>query len=213
MKKNTLFVLLMLTQVFKASAGDIVTLPSPDMNVRMTLMEALQKRHSTREFSDKTIDNQTLSTILWAACGINRPEEGRITAPSAVNAQDIQVYVVRADGTYLYQPDKNSLLKITDNDLRKAVAGRQDFAATAPVSLVLVSNHAKFPEQIPDGPKVTMGNIDAGYVSQNIALACTALGLNNVPRMTADIPALKKALNLSDSQDIVLNHQIGYPKE
>lgn len=211
--KKLLFALIMATQVFIASAGDKVALPKPDMSLNMTLMTALQNRHSTREFSDKEISDSTLATVLWAASGINRPEEGKITAPSAVNAQDILVYVVRKDGAYLYLPKENALLKITDQDLRKAVAGPQEFAATAPVSLVLVSDHSRFPAEIPDAPKATMGAIDAGYVSQNVVLVCTALGLNNVPRMTMDAASLKKALNLTDQQDLLLNHQIGYPKK
>lgn len=105
-----------------------------------------------------------------------------------------------------------SMVDDNDQDLRKAVAGPQEFAATAPVSLVLVSDHSRFPAEIPDAPKATMGAIDAGYVSQNIALVCTALGLNNVPRMTMDAASLKKALNLTDKQDLLLNQQIGYPK-
>lgn len=211
--KKFLFALIMATQVFTAKAGDTITLPKPDMNLNMTLMTALQNRHSSREFADKEISDSTLATVLWAACGINRPEEGKITAPSAINKQDILVYVVRKDGTYLYQPQQNALLKITDQDLRKVVAGPQEFAATAPVSLVFVSDHSRFPAEIPDAPKAVMGAIDVGYVSQNVALVCTALGLNNVPRMTMDAASLKKALNLTDQQDLLLNHQIGYPIE
>ena len=175
-------------------AQDNVQLPKPSMNNQVTLMQALQNRHSTREYADKAIPNDVLSTVLWAACGINRPGEGKITAPSAINAQDILVYVVR-------------------QDLRTAVAGRQSFAASAPVSLLLVSNHNKFPQQIPNEVKVRMGVVDAGYVSENICLACSALGLNTVPRMTMDTEALKKELGLDDNYDLVLNSQIGYPKE
>ena len=183
------------------------------MDNKVTLMQALQSRHSAREYADKQIPDDVLSSVLWAACGINRPSEGKITAPSAINAQDIQVYVVRKDGTYLYQPKDNSLLKVSSKDLRRVVAGRQSFAASAPVSLVLVSNHNKFPQQIPNEAKVRMGVIDAGYVSENICLACSALGLNTVPRMTMDIETLKKELGLDDNYDLVLNSQIGYPKE
>ena len=97
--------------------------------------------------------------------------------------------------------------------MRTAVAGRQSFAADAPVSLLLVSDHNKFPRQIPNEAKVRMGVVDAGYVSENICLACSALGLNTVPRMTMDTEALKKELGLDDNCDLVLNSQIGYPKE
>ena len=193
-------------------AQDIVQLPKPSMDNQVTLMQALQNRHSTREYAEKEIPNDVLSTVLWAACGINRPGEGKITAPSAINAQDILVYVVRQDGTYLYQPKDNSLQKISSKDLRTTVAGRQSFAADAPVSLLLVSDHNKFPQQIPNEAKVRMGVLDAGYVSENICLACSALGLNTVPRMTMDSETLKKELGLDDNYDLVLNSQIGYPK-
>lgn len=193
-------------------AQDNVQLPDPLMDNQVTLIQALQNRHSTREYTDKAIPDNVLSTVLWAACGINRPGEGKITAPSAINAQDILVYVVRQDGTYLYQPKDNSLQKVSSKDLRTAVAGRQSFAASTPVSLLLVSNHNKFPQQSSYDAKVRMGVVDAGYVSENICLACSALGLNTVPRMTMDSETLKKELGLDDNYDLVLNSQIGYPK-
>lgn len=194
-------------------AQDNVQLTKPSMDNQVTLMQALQNRHSTREYAEKAIPDNVLSTVLWAACGINRPGEGKITAPSAINAQDILVYVVRKDGTYLYQPKDNCLQKVSSKDLRTAVAGRQSFAASAPVSLLLVSNHNKFPQQSSYEAKVRMGIVDAGYVSENICLACSALGLNTVPRMTMDTETLKKELGLDDNYDLVLNNQIGYPKE
>ena len=194
-------------------AQDNILLPKPSMDNKVTLMQALENRHSTREYADKQIPDDVLSTVLWAACGINRPGEGKITAPSAINAQDIQVYVVRQDGAYLYQPKDNSLEKVSNKDLRAAVAGRQSFAASAPVSLVLVSNHNKFPQQMPKDAKTRMAVVDAGYISENICRACSALGLNTVPRMTMDTETLKKELGLDDNYDLVLNSQIGYPKK
>ena len=214
MMKNilTIVCLAMLMVAISCKAQDNIQLPKPSMDNKATLMQALQNRHSTREYADKQISDDVLSTVLWAACGITRPAEGKITAPSAINAQDIMVYVVRQDGTYLYQLKDNSLQKVSSKDLRTAVAGRQRFAASAAVSLLLVSNHNKFPQQIPHEAKVRMGVADAGYVSENICLACSALGLNTVPRMTMDTETLKKELGLDDKYDLVLNSQIGYPK-
>lgn len=203
----------MLLAATSCKAQDNIQLPKPSMDNKVTLMQALQNRHSTREYADKQIPDDVLSILLWSACGINRPGEGKITAPSAINAQDIQVYVVRQDGDYLYQPKTNSLKKVSSKDLRAAVAGRQSFAASVPVSLVLVSNHYKFPQQMPNEAKTRMGIVDAGYVSENICLACSALGLNTVPRMTMDTETLKKGLGLDDNYDLVLNNQIGYPKK
>ena len=187
-----------------------VKLPEPDKNVSMTLYQALQQRKSVREYSTKDIDDMKLSQLLWAAVGINRPD-GHLTAPTAVNAQDITVYVCRKDGAYLYVAKDNTLQKVSDKDLRKSVASAQAFAAEAPISLVIVTDNAKFRGGSTNGPTIS-GAIDAGYVSQNIDLACEALGLCTVPRATMDKEALKKELKLTDSQNPILNHPIGYKK-
>lgn len=185
-------------------------LPEPLKDTPITLMDALSERHSSREFSTKEISDATLSSILWAACGVNRPEEGRLTAPSAINAQDIMVYVVRKDGAYLYGAAGNTLTKVSDKDLRSLVAGRQEFAATAPVSIVIVSDHGKFGD-FPEEAKSRMGLIDSGYVSQNICLAAAAFGLATVPRMTMDAEGLRKEFGLGSGYDFTLNNPIGYP--
>ena len=192
-----------------AFAQDI-QLPTPDKSNSMTLMQALQQRQSGREFSARAIDNQTLSQVLWAACGINRPESKKITAPSAINAQDIQVYVASKDGVYLYLPLVNKLQKVTDEDVRRLVAGPQASIADAPVHLILVSDLSKFGNRREGA--ITMATMDSGYVSENISLVCTALGLVTVPRMMMDKDGLKKALQLTDHHELLLNNPIGWPK-
>ena len=199
----------MATSLF-VMAQNVVKLPEPDKNVSMTLYQALQQRKSVREYSTKDIDDMKLSQLLWAAVGINRPD-GHLTAPTAINAQDITVYVCRKDGAYLYVAKDNTLQKVSDKDLRKSVASAQAFAAEAPISLVIVTDNAKFRGGSTNGPTIS-GAIDAGYVSQNIDLACEALGLCTVPRATMDKEALKKELKLTDSQNAILNHPIGYKK-
>ena len=191
-------------------AQNTIKLPEPDKNVPMTLYQALQQRKSVREYSSKDIDDMKLSQLLWAAVGINRPD-GHLTAPTAVNAQDITVYVCRKDGAYLYVAKDNALQKVSDKDLRKEVASAQQFAAEAPISLVIVTDNAKFRGGSTNGPTIS-GAIDAGYVSQNIDLACEALGLVTVPRATMDKDALKKELKLTKAQNPILNHPVGYKK-
>ena len=184
-----------------------VELPAPVASGGMGLFEVLQKRASIREYSDKDISDKTLSQVLWAACGKNRPD-GRITAPSAVNAQDVVVYVCKANGAFLYDAQNDTLVQVSKKDLRKAVAGRQEFAAKAPVSLVLVSNLEKLPRA-----NEMLGAMDVGYVSENICLACTALGLATVPRATMDIEVLNNELGLGEKQVPMLNNPVGYPIE
>jgi SagB-type dehydrogenase family enzyme len=192
-----------------ATAQNVIPLPNPNPleASKMTLMQTLMQRHSVRSYSDKNIDTQTLSTLLWAACGINRPAEKRITAPSAINGQDISVYVCRKEGAYRYLPLDNTLEKVSDEDLRTAVAGGQDFAQTAPICLVLVSDVSKVRSH------QSLSNMDAGFVSENICLACTAMGLATVPRATMDQDALHQKLKLTETQIPILNNPVGWPKK
>lgn len=183
-----------------------IQLPAPDWGDkagRFSLVDALLQRQSVREYAATELSDQELSNILWAACGINRPEGKRITAPSAINAQDITVYVCRADGAWCYDAVQNTLNRVTELDLRRAVAGRQEFAATAPVCLLLVSDISRL-----RGNR-EFGAMDAGYVSENIYLACTAMGMKTVARASMERDALVRELNLSDQQIPMLNHPIG----
>lgn len=212
MEKNIFSMAFMVMLLFSTSvkAQDNINLPTPSKDNKVTLMEALQNRHSARDFADKQIPDHVLSTLLWAADGVNRPESGKLTAPSASNSQDIRVYVIRQDGAYLYSPKDNTLQKVSGKDLRSAVASRQTAVASAPLAIVLVSDHNKLRNS---NAASRVGAVDAGYISQNIDLACAALGLNTVPRMTMDTETLKKELNLDDNYDFIINNVIGYPKE
>jgi len=207
MKKTILAFMALLMVSFGARAQETKTLPEPNKDVPMTLMQALQQRHSVREFSEQEITDQQLSQILWAACGVSRPEKKMITAPSAGNRQDIHVYVCGKDGAWLYEPFTNTLKKVSSEDLRAVNAGRQESVKYAPLSLVLVSDQSNA-----DHLDTNLGNVDAGYVSQNIYLASTALGLATVARGFMDKATVAKALNLGDKQLLVLNHPLGYAK-
>ena len=79
-----------------------VQLPTPQMDGGKPLMRALKERASARAFSPEKLLPQVLSNLLWAAVGVNRPEKGGRTAPSANNSQDMGVYVAMGDGLFLY---------------------------------------------------------------------------------------------------------------
>ena len=205
MKKMILFVLA-LTWMGSMQAQEVISLPQPEVSkLSMTLGQALQQRRSERQYSNKEISMQTLSTLLWAACGVSDQKTGKITAPSAINMQDVKVYVCSKDGVCLYNAKANTLTKVSDKNLLEAIAGRQAFAKAAPISLVLVST-----KDSDRAPNDKFGAMDAGYVSQNIYLACTALGLKTVARATMDFDVLKRELNLADTSFLELNHPIGY---
>ena len=189
----------------------IIQLNTPDTNRGSAVMKALSDRKSDREFSEKELSTKDLSDLLWAANGINRKGEGKRTAPSAMNKQDIDVYAVMKSGTYLYDHQKHALVLIAEGDHRKAVAGGQDFVLQAPLSLVLVSDLSRF-GNISDRARL-MGAMDAGIVSQNINLFCAGIGLVTVTRASMDFDGLKKVLKLTDSQVPMINNPIGYPKK
>ena len=192
-------------------ADSVITLLKPDKSLDVSLMQALSDRKSQREFADKPLSLEDLSSLLWAANGINR-EDGRRTAPSAINAQDIDIYVCLANGAYLYNAKQNQLVRVCTNDLRQAVAGRQP--VVAPAFLVLVADLSRYPERVLSQRQLveSFACMDAGYVSQNICLYCSAAKLATVPRASMDKEALTKALNLTDNQFPVLNNPVGYMK-
>lgn len=177
-----------------------IALNAPQLDKGLNLMQALKERQSIREYSDKEIDLQTLSNLLWAANGINRPD-GKRTAPSAMNRQDIEIYVCQKDGAYLYKADKNVLEQVSTEDCR---------LREAPLTLILVSDTTKAPH-IP-GVK-DWGLIDGGIVSQNISLFASAMGLATFPQASMPREKLTKILKLKKGFNLVLNHPIGYPKE
>lgn len=187
-----------------------IKLNTPDKNRGTSVMKALSDRHSDREYAAKELSIQDLSDLLWAANGINRPD-GKRTAPSALNKQDIDVYVIMKEGAYLYDAKTNSLKPVAKGDHRSAVAGAQDFVKAAPVSLVLVSDLSRF-GNITDHTKL-MAAVDAGTVCQNINIFCSAIGLATVPRASMDLAALKRILKLKDNQLPIMNNPVGYPKK
>ena len=121
MKKLSFLVVLVMISL-SALAQTTVKLPAPDKQVAMTLYEALQTRHSVRSYQNKDVDNATLAQVLWAACGYSREAEKKITAASALNRQDIEVYVIKAAGAYRYDVESNALVQLSGKDLRREVA-------------------------------------------------------------------------------------------
>lgn len=183
-----------------AEETKIITLKEPQLNKGLNLMQALKERKSVREFSDKEIDLQTLSNLLWAANGINRPD-GKRTAPSAMNRQEIEIYVCQKDGAYYYDAAQNVL---------KLVSRGNCLLRNAPLTLILVSDNTKAPN-IP-GVK-DWGLIDGGIVSQNISLFASAMGLATLPQSSMPRADFRKILKLEKGFELILNHPIGYPKE
>lgn len=188
----------------------LITLPAPQTDGGRPLMQVLKDRKSTREFGSEKLPLQVLSNLLWAAFGVNRPS-GQRTAPSAVNWQEIDIYVALADGLFLYDAKGNALQQILAEDIR-AAAGIQPFVKDAPVNLIYVADYDK-PGRVSEGDKDFYSAANVGFIAQNAYLYCASEGLVVVVRAMIDRPALAKVMKLRPRQRILLAQTVGYPKK
>jgi SagB-type dehydrogenase family enzyme len=189
-----------------------IKLNPPDTNRGLPVMKALANRASASTFDSIKINIQDMSDLLWAANGINRPSISKRTAPSAMNAQEIDVYVFLKSGVYLYEAEKHMLNLVTEGDNRRLCFGRQELPTTPPLFCVLVGDISKF-KWSDDSTKKILVAEDAGIVSQNISVFCASVGLATRPRATMDQAKLRELLKLKDSQFLMLNHPVSYKKE
>lgn len=186
-----------------------VSLPAPQREGGKPLMECLNNRMSTRTFAPRELSSQVLSNLLWAASGINRPD-GRMTAPTAVNYQELDVYVSLNAGVYRYDRAANVLEPVLAGN-HQAAAGAQPFVATAPLNLIYVADYSKMGNGT-DEQKQTYAAFDTGFVSQNVYLFCASEGLVTVVRAMVDGPALEDLLGFGDNLHVTLCQTVGYPQ-
>jgi len=192
-----------------AAEAEVLKLPAPQTTGGMPLMQALQARHSSREFAARALEPQQLANLLWAAAGVNRAASGKRTAPSARDWREIDIYVVLADGTYIYDAATHALRRVLATDVR-ALTGKQEFVAGAPLNLVYVADRRRM-EDASAEDKDRYAAADTGFIAQNVYLYCASAGLNTVVRGLVDREALTAALKLSPQQRIILAQTVGYP--
>jgi SagB-type dehydrogenase family enzyme len=188
-----------------------IQLPKPQMDGGKPLMQALKERKSTRSFSTERLPMQVLGNVLWAAFGINRPDTGHRTAPSAVNWQEIDIYVATADGLYLYDAKGHTLQPVLAGDIRAGTGG-QPFVKEAPVELVYVADYSRMGKTT-DEDKNLYAATDTGFIGQNVYLFCASEGLATVVRGSVPRQALAKTMKLRPDQKIILAQTVGYPKK
>jgi Nitroreductase family len=194
-----------------------IPLPAPQTDGGMPLMQALNNRKTTRTFAaDQPLSMQQLSNLLWAGFGINRPSmvnpghgpasapappptPGR-TAPSGQNKQDIQLYVVLAQGAYLYDPVNGQLKPVATGDLRTKIGSGA--AAHAAATIVFVA-------PVKDDP---FSQVDTGFIGQNIYLYAASEGLNAwfYAFHNQDVAG---ALNLPADKVPTYGESVGFPEK
>lgn len=194
-----------------AQSLEPVALPAPVVDGGKPLMSALKARASSREFSADPLPPQTLSNLLWAAWGINRPD-GRRTAPSASNRQEIDIYVTLPGGAYLWDAKANVLKPVAPGDHRGAT-GTQPFPADAPLNLVYVADMSKLNRPATDPQQMLNVGADAGFIAENVYLFCASEGLATVVRASIAKEPVAKILQLRETQMIVLAQTVGFPKK
>jgi nitroreductase len=231
---RTVAVAALLAAPLAALAQDLqpIALPKPQTTGGMPLMDALSARKTAREFSADKLPLQVLSNLLWAAFGVNRaemagrtPKPGR-TAPSAMNLQEIDLYVAFPEGVYLYEAVPHRLVPMVAKDVR-ALTNRNAAAGTAALCFIFVEDQDKRPappaKPQPAGappvkpeaaapPRATSGEVDTGFIGQNVYLFCASEGLNAWFYGT-DREGLAKALNLRPGQRVLYGQAVGYPKK
>ena len=203
-----------------------IKLNEPNKDRGLPFMETLSVKASAREWSDRDLSLQDLSDLLWAANGINRPDEKKYTASSAQNAHDVAIYLFMKEGVYLYDADDHALQPVLTGDFRSQImmtppprpkdAGGPPPPpppppSNPPLQIILVSDVSRFKFGPPE-LKPEWGAIDAGIVSQNISFFCAATGLKTRPRASMDKEKIANLLKLNDAQYVFLNHPIGYAK-
>jgi nitroreductase len=208
--RATLLSALFLIGVASSIAQEIIKLPPPKTEGGMPLMQALKERKSGREFSSEKIPMTTLSNLLWAAWGVNRPD-GHRTAPSARNSQEIDVYLALSDGLFLYEPKEHQLRKILAEDVR-AATGNQDYVREAALNLIYVADLTRGDLKEPDAIEFYSG-ADSAFLAQNVYLFCASEKLEVVVRGNINRPALAKIMKLRPDQKITLAQSVGYLKK
>ena len=194
----------------KAEELKPIALPAPQTEGGKPLMQALKQRQSIREIKPDKLPAQVLANLLWAGFGINRPGSGHRTAPSAMNSQEVDLYVALPEGLYVYEAKPHQLKPVLDKDLRARVSG-QPFATNAPVVLIYVADLPRLTKSRPERREFYAA-VDTGYISQNIYLCCASEGLATVV-FDLDRPPLAAAMKLGPEQQIILAQAIGYPRD
>ena len=188
-----------------------IQLPEPRLDTSKSLAQALKDRKTIREYALDNLPEQTLSNLLWAAWGINRPDSGRRTAPSAINWQEIDVYVATTQGMYLYDPKGNALIPVVSGDIRALTYTQVDRFKDAPLNIVYVADLEKTGHG-EEATKMLLVAMDTGFVAENVYLYCASEGLATAYRVSIDKPKLAEAIKLRPTQRIMGAQSIGLPK-
>jgi len=176
-----------------------IKLPEPVKTGGKPLMEVLGARQSLKTYTGAELDKQTLSNLLWAAYGFNRPDKR--TVPSSQNRQEIDVYVMLKNGVYFYDAKANLLKLHFKGDFIEAL-GQPAVSEKAALTLIYVANIDKASNR-------EAAFIDTGFISQNVYLFATSNKLGTVARGSFNRKTLPEVMKLTGKQEITLVQPVG----
>ena len=185
--------------------AETVALPAPAKTGGMPLMQALAERKTVRDYKPAELDAATISEILYAANGVNRPD-GKRTIPTAMNKQDLEVYIALPGAAYHYDAKANKLVKIADGDFRTELIANKNMAQNSACILVYASDSSKFPNDI------KYPAIHVGEASQDVYLYAASKGLGTVSLGMYDEKGVRKVFKLEDKMTVILAQAVGVPK-
>ncbi len=197
---------------------NIMTLPTPQKNLKFPLMKALELRRTKRKWTDAPLSLQEISNILWVACGVNqiskKKKSFKRTAPSACNSQEIKVYIALAKGLFLYDERNHQLVQTLKTDIREHI-GTQKMMHTAPLALIFVSDYSKMTNFVfkDENRKWYTSAADTGFISQNIYLYCVAANLSTAVLGLVDRPMLEEIMCLNENEKVVYTQVVGKTPE
>ncbi len=190
-----------------------MALPSPRGESSVSLEEALGRRRSVREYTEKPLTWEEIGQLLWALQGITSDWGGR-TAPSAGALYPLEVYVATAEGVYHYLPQGHRMEVLAPSDVRQALwksALLQSWVREAPAVFVIAAVYERTESKYGSRSERYV-NLEAGHACQNLLLQAVALDLGAVPVGAFYDDQVQAALGLATDHKPLYLVPVGHPR-
>ena len=201
----------LLPNVSFAAPNDI-TLPAPNLKGKISVMQALSQRKSSREFVERELNASQMSKILYAANGINR-EDGKRVNPAGMGIYCVEVYAVTKSGIYRYDAANHKMILVAAGDYRKIATNGKEKPMKAAVNLVYVENPSAWAnaERVPDRDRqIFFADVMVGSMIQSVALMAESEGLGGYVRGSVMREEFQKVAKLPADSRIILAQSVGY---
>ncbi len=191
-----------------------IVLPKPIAQGSLSLEEAFWKRHSSRAFSERVPDWKAIGQLLWAAQGINRPENQHRTTPSAFGAYPLEIYVVLPTGVFHYIPKDHAVVKVRPgnvwDEISKSVVATSTHQSRCVFVISAVFARTEKKASVDEAKRYIY--LEGGHAAQNLLLQTIPLGMSAVPIGAPVSPDEQKILGIPKEEKPIYILATGYPK-